>query len=431
MLYFSIGTKVSLREYKSTREIRGELAMANLVISLETESGAKTTTDRFERSIKTYQANVFCQSLAKEKNIEYFPNPRRPKDNLNDDILDALSLGIKPDIFHLAANGIYLFANKVEIKENNMIVHMSSNPKDLEGIANGGHLYAAIQEQYQSGNLPSSKRVPVTIYTGLDFEDKLEVVFGLNNNVEVTDHSHMNMAGDFDFIKKALKSTSYSEEQVKYFQNDTGVQDVLGIIQLMKCFIPTDKDFDTEEPYMPKSAYGAVQNILADFRNSNKNYKLVASSLSEIMEFRDLVQARVDAVCNDHKKISKIMQTEKPFALTKFSGKKPETNPLRTYNFGTEYPNYILNKGTLYPLLASFRVFINDEGVFDLETAKECFGIIGDKLISDTILACQDFDEIRKYVKADMSWIRLFEQVNDWANYNKISTRGNVRKVTS
>lgn len=424
MLYFSIGTKVSLREYKSTREIRGELAMANITISLETESGAKTTTDRYERSIKTYQANVFCHSLAKEKNIEYYPNPRRPKDNLNEDLLHSLSWNVKPDTFHLAANGIYLFANKVEIKENNMIVTMSKDSKDLEGIANGGHLYAAIQQLYQEGGLSSAKRVPVTIYTGLAFEDKLDVVFGLNNNVEVSDHSHMNIAGDFDFIKKALKNSAYPDEKVVYFQNDIGVQPVLGVIQLMKCFIPTDKDFDTEDPYMPKGAYGAVQSILADFRKNIKQYKDIARNLPEILKFRDIVQARVDFVMNNHKKVSAMASNTKPMAVSKHRGKKPDTNQLQSVNFGTDYPTWILNQGPLYPLLSAFRVFIHSTGKFNFDKAVECFDEIGDKLLADTIIACEQHEEIRKYVKDDMAWIRLFEQVNAWAEKNKFATRG-------
>lgn len=396
--------------------------MANLTITLETESGAKTTTDRYARSIKTYQANVFCQSLAKEKNIEYFPNPRRPKENLNDDLLEALSGSDNPDTFHLAANGIYLFASKVEIKENNMIITMSTKSSDLEGMANGGHLYAAVQQLFQQGSLSSTKRVPVTVYTGLPLDQKLGVVFGLNNNLEVTDHSHMNLAGDFDFIKKALKDSSYPEEVVNYFQNDTGVQNVLGLIQLMKCFIPTDKDFDEEDPYMPKGAYGAVQSILGDFKVNKKDYKNIAKSLPEILIFRDMVQARVDYVCENHAKISKKMDP-KPMALAKFSGKKPETNPLRSYNFGTDYPTYILNKGALYPLLSAFRVFVNSKGVFNLSGAVDCFNEIGDKLIADTITGVNGHEEVRKYVKADSSWVNLWEKVEAWAKYNKYPTR--------
>jgi hypothetical protein len=396
--------------------------MANLTITLETESGAKTTTDRYERSIKTYQANVFCHSLAREKNIEYFPNPRRPKDNLNDDLLEALAWNVKPDTFHLAANGIYLFASKVEIKENNMIITMSTKSSDLEGMANGGHLYAAIQQLFQQGSLSSTKRVPVTVYTGLPLEEKLDVVFGLNNNLEVTDHSHMNLAGDFDFIKKALKDSSYPEEVVSYFQNDTGVQNVLGLIQLMKCFIPTDKDFDEEDPYMPKGAYGAVQSILGDFKVNKKDYKKIAKSLPEILMFRDMVQARVDYVCENHAKVSKNMDP-KPMALAKFSGKKPETNPLRSYNFGTDYPTYILNKGALYPLLSAFRVFVDNNGYFNLATATECAEDILDKLIADTIIGVDGHEEVRKYIKADSSWVNLWEKVEAWANYNKYPTR--------
>ena len=402
--------------------------MANLTITLETESGAKTTTDRYERSIKTYQANVFCHSLAKEKNIEYFPNPRRAKDNLNDDLLNALAGNIKPDTFHLAANGIYLFASKVEIKENMMTITMSTKPSDLEGMANGGHLYAAIQQLFQEGSLSSTKRVPVTVYTGLPLDEKLGVVFGLNNNLEVTEHSHMNLAGDFDFIKKALKDSSYPEEVVSYFQNDTGVQNVLGLIQLMKCFIPTDKDFDEEDPYMPKGSYGAVQNILGDFRVNNKDYKNIAKSLPEILIFRDMVQARVDTVCENHTKVS-MMMDPKPMALTKFSGKKPETNPLRSYNFGTDYPTYILNKGALYPLLSAFRVFVDSNGYFNLSRAEDCLNEIGDKLIADTIIGVNDFQEVRKYIKADSSWVNLWEKVEAWANYNKYPTRGLLGKV--
>ena len=397
--------------------------MANLTITLETESGAKTTTDRYERSIKTYQANVFCQSLAKEKNIEYFPNPRRPKDNLNEDLLEALARNDKPETFHLAANGIYLFASKVEKKENYMTITMSTNSKDLEGMANGGHLYAAIQQLFQEGSLSSTKRVPVTIYTGLPLEDKLNVVFGLNNNLEVTDHSHMNLRGDFDFIKKALKDSSYPEEVVSYFQNDIGVQNVLGLIQLMKCFIPTDKDFDEEDPYMPKGAYGAVQSILGDFEVNKKAYKNIARSLPEILMFRDMVQARVDNVCENHKLISTMMDP-KPMALSKFSGKKPETNPLRSYNFGTDYPTYIFNKGALYPLLAAFRVFVDNKGYFNLATATECADDILDKLIADTIIGVDDHEEVRKYIKANSSWKTLWEKVEAWASYNKYPTRG-------
>ena len=57
--------------------------MANYTVSLETENGVKTTTDRFDNSIKTYTANIFCDSLARERKIEYHANPRKPKKNLD------------------------------------------------------------------------------------------------------------------------------------------------------------------------------------------------------------------------------------------------------------------------------------------------------------------------------------------------------------
>jgi len=391
--------------------------MANYTVSLETESGVKTTTDRFDSSIKTYNANIFCDSLAKERKIEYHANPRKPKKNLDPSILESLEDSSSPDTFHLAANGIYLFANEVNVVGSLMTVQMSDSENKLEGCANGGHLMAAIKEAHEEGSLAPSKRVPVTIYTGLTKKAKLDIVFGLNNNVEVNEDSHMNMAGKFDYIKENLANTPYHNEMVSYFQNDNGVQTILGIIQILKALMPNSKDFDLLDPAVPKMAYGNAQVIRKDFSDNDTRYKFISKSLPEILRFRDVIQSSVDNTIVRTPKIKKQVDGGiKPLALTKNKGKSPITNQFQYCQFDGNYPNYVLNNGALYPLLSAFRVFVDEKSIFDFDSAIACWSDIGDQLIAYVIFGCADHEEVRKFANADTTWINLFEKVNTWAD---------------
>lgn len=394
--------------------------MANINISVKTESGVKTTTDRFDSSIKTYQANVFATSLAQEKKIANHPNPRDPKSKSDETLIEALEDTSSPDVFHLAANGVYLFANKVKVVEDQLEITFSDKPKDLEGMSNGQHLYKAVLESFENGSLPESKRIPVTIYTGLDKVSKLKIVYGLNNNVAVNEDSHMNMAGKFNLIKKVLKDTPYTEEYVSYYQNDNGVQSILGILQLLKCMTPGERDFDFKDPSIPKSAYGNAQVIRNDFRDNKTIYDLMSRALPEILRFRDVVQAGVDHVIADSPNVRKAINLgNKPLALTGFRGKTPTTNPFQYAQFGGAYPEYILNNGALYPLLSAFRVFVNDLGDFDFDGAMNCWADIGDDLVNFVIRGCEDHEEVRKFASADTTWINLISMVKNWADRNK------------
>jgi len=242
----------------------------------------------------------------------------------------------------------------------------------------------------------------------------------LNNNVAVNEDSHMNMAGKFDIIKKKLKDTPYTEEYVSYYQNDNGVQTILGILQLLKCFMPNDRDFDFKDPSIPKMAYGNAQVIRNDFRDNDVAYKLMATSLPEILRFRDIVQSSIDHVIADNPKLSKsIDMGNKPLALTVFRGKTPTTNPFQYAQFGGDYPTYVLNNGALYPLLSAFRVHVNDLGDFDFDGAMQCWSDIGDDLVNFVIRGCEDHEEVRKFASADTTWINLISMVKNWADRNK------------
>lgn len=391
--------------------------MANYMVSLKTENGVKTNTDRFDSSIKTYTANIFCDSLAKERKIEYHANPRKPKKNLDNSIIESLEDTSSTDVFHLAANGIYLFANDVGVSGNALSVVMSSVKSNMEGCANGGHLMAAIKEAHEEGTLAPSKRVPITIYTGLTKKQKLEIVFGLNNNVEVNEDSHMNMRGKFDYIKKSLADTPYHEEKVSYFQNDEGVQSVLGIIQILKSLMPDSDDFDTFNPAVPKIAYGNAQVIRKNFSDNETRYKLISQSLPEIMRFRDVVQSSVDQAISKMTEVqADLDRGKKPLALSKNKGKSPTTSQFQYVQFDGNYPNYILNNGTLYPLLSAFRVMVDSDSKFDFDTAIACWSDIGDELIAYVIRGCVDHEEVRKFASANTTWITLFEKVKTWAD---------------
>lgn len=398
--------------------------MANYKISVRTESGVKTTPDRFDRSIKTYQANVFAISLAQEKTIKNHPNPRDTKPKSDESLIEAIEDTANPDVFHLAANGIYLFANNVKVKDDMLEITMSDRATDLEGIGNGQHLLKAIIECFEDGSLSETKRVPVTIYTGLTKESKLRIVYGLNNNVEVNEDSHMNIAGKFNLMKKMLKDTPYTEEYVSYYQNDTGVQTVLGMIQMMKALMPNVNDFDWKEPAIPKMAYGNAQVIRREFKENNLRYKLMTASLPQILKFRDVIQASIDTIIESNPTAQKqLSQGEKPLALTKYRGKTPTTNQFQTIQFGGDYPTHILNNGILLPLLSAFRVFVSLESEFDYDKALLCWNEIGEELVDFCIRGCNDHEEIRKFASADTTWTTLLTMVKTWSDRQGYSLR--------
>jgi len=404
--------------------------MSSKTIKVRTDNGARTYSDTFN-NVKVYWAFVSAESLAQNPEIPSNPNPRTQRKTVDSDLADDL-IFMDLDTFHLGANGIYIFASDVKIDKDILEFSVDTDKKAKEGIANGGHLYKAIREIYDNGELQEGKKVPVFIYEGISMTssnsqmNKLDkqtaheqIVFALNNNKQVHVDSHTNYRGDFNFIKDALKGSAYPEKVVTYSENDDNPQPVLGLIQLMRCFIPNKDDYEKgDDQFAPYMAYGNAQIIRKDFANNTGNYKLIAKSLKDILILRDTIQKEAGEIAKTmfpkrfdaHNKV-------KPLAFSYNRLRKEDSNPFRTLAVG-EIPTVIINNACLYPIIAGFRNFVDDNGVLDLDASLQCWNESKEKFVKKLVNDMEQHEEVRKYAKAG-TFNQFFDMVYDWATGKK------------
>ena len=108
------------------------------------------------------------------------------------------------------------------------------------GLCNGGHTYAAICEHAKRAENPSSLKevwVRLHLFEGIDPDKVPAMAEGLNRSRQVDDPSLMNLEGQFDAIREALRGKP-GHDEIAYKQGDSGnyyITDVIRAIMFFNC----------------------------------------------------------------------------------------------------------------------------------------------------------------------------------------------------
>jgi hypothetical protein len=354
---------------------------------------------------------LYAQSVA-EVEIPLDPNPREQKSDAA--AYQGMRDNLREDnhIFEYAANGMLMFASNGHYDNENKEIVLEFKANSGDGLANGGHLYQAIQTANKTGEIPTNKKVFARVIVGLDNESKVKIVEGASTTISVARYSILNLNGSFDWIKKQLENTPY-EGKVQYFQNDKGVINVLDLLCLMYAIMRTDKDdLKTVGRFYPRHAYSAKSVVVKEFDSKKgvKRFKEVENEISEVLRFRDHVQANAYDMC------VKLFDNIVPESKWK---KMFVSNNGTNFLYAKDQPKYKLAHGLLVPIIAGTRSLAKqNKNQYSADLAIEAWDNIGEEVISFMWdLAKGDDTQLRGIVYNPVMWNTTYDKFD---SYEKI-----------
>jgi hypothetical protein len=277
------------------------------------------------------------------------PNARRPniRKRVYQDVKKSLlNIEGEPGTFHLKNKGITIIAQSVAQKgDHEYVVTMR---RGIHGIVDGGHTYTLIQENLENPELPEKQFVQVEVRTGVPDSWIPEIAGGLNTSVQVQDMSLDHLAGHFDWLKLELKGEPYSNK-IAWSENDPGEYDARDILSIMAMFnvllFPNDKD---EHPVM---AYEKKSLVLRAYEEHDKKFELMKPIIKDTLKFHDIVAKDARDLWN------------------KFNGGRggglafmeKRERGLFEFIFTGQNSQYRLTNGALYPILAAFRWYVEQD----------------------------------------------------------------------
>lgn len=287
-------------------------------------------------------------------------NPRVPNRNkkgvLNGPVAKGIitTLSDNPEDMVLKNQGIYLLVDSANfvLGDKGGMLHLRLTDKGKHGIVNGGHTYAAIREAIEVADLPELKNlanayVRLHIFQGIEADFVPEIAEGLNRSKQVDDPSLVNLQGEFDVIRKALKGIR-GEKSIAYHQGDEGSIYISELLVYISMF----NTLRFSEKYHPNSLYNrnslGLKYFIEDMESDKKLTLQLIEKLPEILWLSDSIKKCTPQASKEN---------NFKFGMAKIGSERAggATQKGTHLPFLGENINYRVPNGWVYPVLASFR----------------------------------------------------------------------------
>lgn len=292
----------------------------------------------------------------------------------------------KPELFLFMNRGIVLSVDSVTYDNKSSALTISLNDPNLHGLLDGGHTYNIVMEEIS--NIEEDQYIKIEILEGFKGEDIRDVVDARNTSNQVRDESLMNLGGEFEKLKQALKDSDYFDKiAFKEFEIDKDGNpkpiDIREIIAILTAF---DKD-NFDDTSHPINTYRSKAACLTHFKDHSKSYEKIYPIAKELLALYDHIQDRLPDLYNEARgKIGGVT-----------GGKFGKLTGVSVYNGKRSTDLYYINKkskygvpaGFVYPILGAFRALLDEKaGKYvwgkNLDPLKLLNGPLGIKL-ADTI----------------------------------------------
>jgi len=301
----------------------------------------------------TVPANKFPQG------ITYAANARDPvglNRRVYRDVKESLEGSTyTPGTFDLMNKGITILAEDVRLVDKNENVY-EVDVDDDAGIVDGAHTAAIIASCIEDGTVGEEQFVEVYIRTGIHGRIITDIARGLNTALKVADKSIYNIDGVFDWLKELVSDEPYGD-MFAWKESDKASYDVRDLIGILEIFNVIDWPNDASAH--PISSYEKWSTVLngfaADFEEhrddikASKYYRL-RPIMKEALVLYDMVRREFRSVHNEQGGSAGKMN------IVEDASKRQKTF---TFDFGGFEPSpYRLTKGAAYPILNSFRNYV-------------------------------------------------------------------------
>lgn len=285
-------------------------------------------------------------------------NVRDPK--LKGSVPDAIreSFRSKLDLFAFMNRGIVLAVDKVAYdNKTNKATMTLANPR-LHGLLDGGHTYNIVMEE--TSVLPEPRYVRVEFLEGFDHDGILDVVDARNTSNQVRDESLMNLAGEFDLLKRALKGAPYFDQiAFKEFQlDDEGNPKPIDVREIVAILTAFDRDNFSDSTH-PINSYRVKASCLKHFKDHQETYKKVYPLAQQLLALFDQVREHLPFLYNKVRGQTGDVSGGKFGRLTGvtvYEGKRSQ----HLYYIGKD-SKYGVPDGFTYPILGAFRALLEEK----------------------------------------------------------------------
>jgi len=221
---------------------------------------------------------------------EYMPYGCNPRErNLDKQVYKDVRETLVSDnlSFESMNHGLKIVCYDFKIQGHTLIIWVDPN---IHGVADGKHTHECINLVKDKIIIP--QRVSVTVICEND--KKLIALYaeGLNKSVHVSDMSHANNRGDFDWIKDKLKSKCFYEH-LQFVDNDIQPIKFSMLLKMMNGLNPSKHFYPITPEYLEDklpNMFSKACNPPTSFYKYQEGYKAFLSVFIDMLEIYDYIK---------------------------------------------------------------------------------------------------------------------------------------------
>ena len=198
------------------------------------------------------------------------------------------SLHENPETFVFLNRGIVLSAADVSFDNRTSKLTLKLEDPNLHGLMDGGHTYNIVMEEREQ--LEDGQYVRLEIIQGFTREDIRDLVEARNTSNQVKDESLLNLAGEFDKLKRVLGKRPYAD-LVAYKEHeimDDGSTKPLDVREVVSTLMAFDRDNFTAQVH-PINAYRSKAACLSHFEENRNSFEKIYPLAHDILQLWDYV----------------------------------------------------------------------------------------------------------------------------------------------
>lgn len=261
------------------------------------------------------------------------------------------------DTFVFLNRGLVLSVAQAQFDNSKGIVHLTLGDPELHGLLDGGHTYEIIKRNLDELPADSKQFVKVEIVEGFDADELVRLVDARNSSNQVRDESLMNLANDFDLIKKSLAGESYADK-IAYKEYETmnnGDPKPISIREVISYLMTMDRRHFTRTVH-PINAYRSKAACLKHFAEHKEDFRPIYPIAKQVLRLWDTIHQELPELYNK-------MRGERGGVS---GGKFGKLTGVTHYDGAARQPldflggssRYVIPAGLKYPILGAFRALL-------------------------------------------------------------------------
>lgn len=319
----------------------------------------------------------------------------------------------EPGTFHLKNKGIVIVADEVKPAKGSSDLYEVVLDRTTQGILDGGHTYKLIVDGQGDPAFPDDQYVFIQVRVSVPNDWIADISRGLNTSVQVQDMSLDNLAGRFSWLKDEVRETSYRNE-IAWSENDKGQISARDLIALLYLF--NIKLFPGGDAH-PISGYEKKSEALKSFEQNEPAFKSMKCIVQEILFLYDYIAFTANKFYNEGAQRNNQKGRGGGLSFMREAGRH---GPIfANLHFD---PDYRLEDAALYPILASFRVFLKADPVsgkikwiHPFEQVKAAWRDLAYDLIRATLHTSMEVGRSRNAIgKSRLHWDGIFQKVENY-----------------